>query len=480
LQRADLETPPGLAAGLTIAGTEREALFAQTAQQIQAFLDGIAEGPVTPPADPDEIRRALAPFDFHAPRPADEVLGACTDWLRRWTTHVTHPRYFGLFNPKPATAAIAADSLVAAVNPQLATWTHSPAAVEIERHVIRFLGARLGLPADGVSGSFTSGGAEANHTGVLLSLTRTFPRFVTEGARALPGQPLIYASAEAHDAIVRIAQACGLGRNALRRVDVDADLKLDVAALADLVQQDRRAGGAPFLVVATGGTTSGGVIDPLPEIVGFCRAEGLRLHVDAAWAGGLALSDRSRSLLSGIEQADSITLDAHKWLSAPMGAGVFLCTDEAGLEETFALATPYMPPVGAGADPFRISMQWSRRCIGLKVFATLAVGGQPGFQEVIERQIALADHLRAVARESGWEIANRTPLPLVCLAHPDVDDYDRLAADVVVRGRVWLSATRLAGRAVIRTCITNIDSTAADIEAIMEELDAVREGSTQG
>jgi len=474
LRRPDLDAPAELAAGLSIGGDERRALFAHVAQLIEAFLDDVGDLPVTPQADPKEIRRALAAYDFSGPRAPSEVFDDCAEWLRRWTIHVTHPRYFGLFNPRPTTPSILADALVAAVNPQLATWSHSPAPVEIERHVIRYLGERLGLPGDQVSGSFTTGGAEANHTGVLLALTRSFPRFVAQGARALPGRPLVYASEEAHDAIVRITQACGLGREALRRVPVDAELKLDLDALARAVANDRAAGDLPFLVVATAGTTSGGVIDPLPEIAEVCRAEGLRLHVDAAWAGAIALSDRLRGLLAGVEQADSITVDAHKWLSVPMGAGMLLCTDEPGLKATFELATPYMPPPGAGADPFTISMQWTRRCIGLKLFASLAVAGQPGYANAIELQTDLGDQLRERARLAGWDVVNSTPLPVVCLAHAAVDDYDALAARVIDRGRVWISATRLAGRPVVRACITNIDSTPADVDAIVEELEAAR------
>ena len=406
--RPDLDIPPGVAAGLTVAGAERRALFTHTAQRIEKLLDEVAEGPVTPAADPAEIRRALAPFDFAAPRQAEEVVDACAEWLGRWTTHVTHPRYFGLFNPKPATVAIAADALVAAVNPQLATWTHAPAAVEIERHAIGFLGARLGLPGDAVSGSFTSGGAEANHTGLLLSLTRAFPRFVAEGVRALPGQPLIYASSEAHAAIVRIAQACGLGGRLDQR-------RRDRPALGASRLLPRRRSAAP---------------------------RGRRLGGRAGALGSLTTpAHRDRAGRLDHTRCAQVAV-------GPMGAGVFICTDEAGLEETFALATPYMPPAGAGADPFRISMQWSRRSIGLKLFATLAVAGRPRFEELIERQIALGDHLRAVARRSGWEIANPTPLPVVCLAHPEVHDYDRLAADVIARG-AWAvcdTARRACGR----------------------------------
>lgn len=470
----DLEPPADMDAGLSLTGDDRHALFAHVTSLIETFLDEVAELPVTPEVDPSEIRRALSAYDFAAARPPVKVFDDCAEWLRRWTTHVAHPRYFGLFNPRSTTPAILADALVAAVNPQLATWSHSPAAVEIERHVIGYVGERLGLARDAVRGSFTSGGAEANHTAVLLSLTRAFPGFADHGVRALDGRPLIYASEEAHDAIVRIAQSCGLGRAALRKVPVDTDLRLDVDALEAAVTRDRAAGEQPFLVIATAGTTSGGIIDPIPEIAAVCRAQGLRLHLDAAWAGAVALSDRLRGLLAGVEQADSITVDAHKWLSVPMGAGIFICTDEPGLRRTFEVATPYMPPAGAVADPFTVSLQWSRRFIGLKLFASLAIAGRVGYARAIERQAELGEHLRATAQAAGWAIVNRTPLPVVCLRHPSVRDYDALAETVRRRGRAWISATRLAGQPAIRACITNLDSTAADVEALVDELESAR------
>jgi aromatic-L-amino-acid/L-tryptophan decarboxylase len=249
---------------LTLDTAERRRLLEHVSGLVDDFLEDVEGLPVAPDVDPQAIREALAEYDFAAPREAHAVFDDCVRWLRRWMVHVTHPRYFGLFNPRPTTACIAADLLVAALNPQLATWSHSPAPVEIERHVIAYMGDRLGLQGGPIAGSFTTGGAEANHTGVLLALTRAFPAYVSSGARALPGQPLVYASTEAHTVLIRIAQACGLGRNALRSVPTDEQLRLDAGALAALVEADRARGALPFLVVATAGTTTGGIIDPLP------------------------------------------------------------------------------------------------------------------------------------------------------------------------------------------------------------------------
>jgi aromatic-L-amino-acid/L-tryptophan decarboxylase len=473
LPQTDTGEPPPVS--LTLPPGERGRLFEYVALLADRFIDEVPTLPVSPTVDPGTIRSALAAYDFAAPREARAVFDDCAEWLRRWTVHVTHPRYFGLFNPRPTGPGVAADLLVAAVNPQLAAWSHAPAAVEIERHVIRYIGTRLGLRGAAIAGSFTTGGAEANHSAVLLALTRSFPDFVARGVRALAGQPVIYASEEAHAVLIRIAQLCGLGRAAVHRVPVDAGLRLDVGSLERIIERDRAGGDLPFLVVATAGTTSAGIIDPLAEVADVCERSGLRLHVDAAWAGAIALSDRLRAHLSGIERADSITLDAHKWLSVPMGAGMFLCTDEEGLRQTFEVDTPYMPPPGASPDPFSVSIQWTRRFIGLKLFASLAVAGQPGFAAAIEGQTELGSYLREWARSAGWEVVNATPLPVVCLSHPGVSDYDLLVQRVIERGAAWVSVTRLHGRPVIRICITNVDSTRSDVDVLLAELESTRE-----
>src|SRR5881628_2615574 len=204
----------------------------------------IASGPILPRVTPDEIRRHLARYDFARPLDPDEVTADVEAMLRTWQVHVTHPRYFGLFNPSVTLASIAADTLVAMYNPQLAAWRTSPAANEIERHTLAWLAGKFGLPADTVA-HFTTGGAEANLSAVIVALTRAFPEYGEAGLRSLSASPTIYLTHEAHDSFNKIAHMTGIGRRALRTVATDRDLKMDLVDLGRRVAEDRRNGLAP-------------------------------------------------------------------------------------------------------------------------------------------------------------------------------------------------------------------------------------------
>src|SRR6202012_5202131 len=203
------------------------------------------------------------------------------EMLRNWQVQVTHPRYFGLFNPSVTLASVVADTLVAMYNPQLANWRTSPAGNEMERHTLGFLAERFGLPENSIA-TFTSGGTEANLSAVVCALTRAFPDYGEHGLRHLPGQPLLYTTEEAHHGFNKIAHMVGLGRRAVRAIPTDRHLKMNIAALRQQVAEDRNNGFLPFLVVGTGGTTAAGVIDPLVEIGQFCREQDLWFHCDAA------------------------------------------------------------------------------------------------------------------------------------------------------------------------------------------------------
>jgi glutamate/tyrosine decarboxylase-like PLP-dependent enzyme len=453
----------------------RQRAYEQLAGLLERHWDEVPGLRVAPAVDDGELEDRVRRFDFGEPVALDELLDAARELMRDGIVHTSHPRYFGLFNPTPTFAGVLADALVAAFNPQLAVTSHAPAAVAIERRVLSFLADCLGLP--GASGSFTSGGAEANLTAVLVALERHFPEATEQGLAAVDGRPAFYVSAEAHHSFVKAARMTGLGHAAVRSIAVTADLTLDVDALRSQIERDRAEGRRPFLVIATAGSTAAGVIDPLPEIADLCREAGLDLHVDAAWAGAVSLSPRLRPLLDGIERADSVTVDAHKWLSAPMGAGVFLTRHGRDVASTFRVATNYMPSAEA-ADPYLMSAQWSRRFIGLKVFMSLAAVGRDGYAAQIERDCRLGDHLRARLRD-GWRIVNRTPLPLVCFV-PDTSepwssaDLARIASAVGASGAAWISVAELAGRPALRACITSYRSTERDVEVLCDALAAAR------
>lgn len=466
------------AAPLALSSAHRRLLIEQTADLIERHYETLPDRPVAPEVSPQRVRQHVRRYEFTSANDPAAVVDDVARMLGDWTVHVTHPRYFGLFNPTPAWMGVLGETLAAAYNPQLAAWSHAAAANEIERHVVSFIGERVGFPRGDVAGSFTTGGAEANLTGTLLALVRRIPEVADDGVRAAAGQPVLYASEESHLAWIKIARVCGLGSNAVRLVPVDARLRMDLGALQDAVEADRRAGNVPFLLIGTAGTTGAGIIDPLPELAAVAAERELSFHVDAAWAGAAVLSEAGRAFLDGIERADSVTIDPHKWMSAPMGAGIFLCTDLDGLHRTFDVATRYMPPaLGETIDPYTHSIQWSRRFIGLKVFMALATLGVDGYARQIDRDCELGDELRSSLGADGWRVVNDTPLPVVCFAEPAATDafHRAVVDDVVGSGAAWISPVQLGDTVAIRACITSHRTTSEDVQALRAALAAARE-----
>ena len=436
----------------------------------EALNSAIAAGPILPQVTPQEIRNHLARYDFSTPVALEEVCADVEHMLRTWQVHVTHPRYFGLFNPSVTPASVVADTLVAMYNPQLASWRTSPAANEIERHTLAWLAAKFGLPADS-SASFTSGGAEANLTAVIVALTKASPEYGELGLRHLSATPSVYVTAEANHSFNKVAHMTGLGRRALRVVATDSHLRMDVRDLARQIAADRKNGFAPLMVAGTCGTTAAGVIDPLPDLARFCKSENLWFHVDAAWGGAAILSPTLRQHLAGIEAADSITCDAHKWFSVPMGAGMFFCRHPEAVRASFHAETAYMPAETPGpvTDPYSTSAQWSRRFIGLKLFLALAEYGECGYVKMIEHQARMGNLLRESLKDAGWRIVNSTPLPVVCFTR-DALNTTAFVAALHERQIAWMSETKLAGAPVVRACITSFRTTESDIQWVVSEM----------
>jgi glutamate/tyrosine decarboxylase-like PLP-dependent enzyme len=438
---------------------------------VSALESDIAGGPIVPNVAHDEIRDYLASrFAFQQPVALNDVVADVEHMLRNWQVQVTHPRYFGLFNPSVTLASIVADLLVAMYNPQVATWRTSPAANEIERHTLAWLSSKFGLPSSSVA-HFTSGGGEANHTAVIAALTHAFPDYGEHGLRSLAASPTLYLTAETHAVFNKIAHATGLGRHALRTIATDADLKLNMQDLEAQVSADRANGFAPFLVVGTAGTTAAGVIDPLSDLAHFCKREHLWFHADAAWGGAAAISPALRPNLAGIEDADSITCDAHKWFSVPMAAGMFFCRHPQVLADAFRAETYIMPgKIDGRTDPYVSSMQWSRRFIGLKLFMALAERGESGYAEMIEHQTRMGDLLRDLLERSGWRILNATPLPVVCFTRDGLD-IPQFVAALVERNIAWMSTVKLSnGVQAVRACVTSFRTTEQDVRAVVDAI----------
>ena len=285
----------------------------------------VAEGPVVPTIDIDAFRRELESFSFEQPMPLDELIRWTVERMEHGIVQMSHRRYFGLFNPGPNFPSQCADRIASSFNPQLASSGSSPVPVELESHVIRAVARRAGLPA-GATGHFATGGSEANGTALLCALTAAHPRFAADGVRAYPGPVAFYTSRECHIAWLKIAHQTGVGGGAMRLISTDGRGRMDPDALAAAIAADRAQGVVPVMIVATAGTTGGGMIDPLEACADIARRERLWYHVDAAWGGAALASERMRPLLKGIERADSITIDAHKWLATTMGCAMYLPT----------------------------------------------------------------------------------------------------------------------------------------------------------
>jgi len=460
--------------GFDFSSTERRRLGYQLIDRIDQYFSSLKDLPVQLPLD----RRSFAALGDALPElPSDatRVLDDLCSELIEYGFHVPSANYFGLMNPTPTYMAVLAEALVAALNPQLASLARSQLASRIEGETVRWIASRVGWckeektadecagPERCCDGTFTSGGNEANFTALALALTAAFPAVVEDGIAAIGARPVLYASAEAHHSLDKSTGLLGLGRRALRRIPVNQSAQVDLALLEARIQGDLAADFRPFCVVGTAGTTNSGAIDDLPALAAIARRYGLWFHVDGAYGAAAIFSDRHRHLVAGIELADSLTLDPHKWLAMPFAAGVVLTSRPELLRKTFEVATPYMPRA-AGAmqlDNFKVSTQWSRRMNSLKVWLTLRVHGRQAYEELIDRQLALAGQMADwLATSDHFELAAPHPLPILnfrlrgCLNEEDAEAAHAALVEEATRdGHLWFSRTHVGGRSVLRMMV---------------------------
>jgi glutamate/tyrosine decarboxylase-like PLP-dependent enzyme len=445
--------------------------------ELQRALLRLKAGPVAPSIDMAAFRAELDSFDFERPRPLEELLGWTIARMQHGIVQMANPRYFGLFNPGPNFPAQCADRISSLFNPQLASSASSPVPVELERQVIRAFARRAGMGEE-TTGHFATGGSESNYTSLICALTAAHPGFAGQGARAFAGPVKFYTSRDCHIAWLKIAHQAGVGRSALRLVDTDGRGRMDPNALLRAIDEDRAGGAVPVMIVATAGTTGAGMIDPLQACADIAQREGLWYHVDAAWGGAALASNRLRPALAGMERADSITIDAHKWLATTMGCAVFLTRHGHLLSEAFHASTSFMPSSVSGVDPYLNSVQWSRRFLGLRLFLALASAGWEGLGAHVDRSALVADRIKERLLALGWTIANESVLAVLDAVPPaGFADVRTLVRRVVASGRAWVAPTTFEGRDVVRICVTNGETTLADVDeliAVLNERDGPR------
>jgi aromatic-L-amino-acid decarboxylase len=444
--------------------------------------------------DPTPVADLRALFDEPLPRAGtghNELLDLFKEGVIPHTLVSTSPGYLGLMNPTPVTMGIFADALTSLINQNQAASHHSPAGSVIEETVIRWLGEASGYGAD-CQGHLTSGGTVANLTGLKLALHRAAPE-VRDGGLATSGRRFtVYASDQLHFSIERAVDVLGLGRKALRLVPAREDATVDPDAMRDLMEADRSIGLEPFAIVGIAGSTASGAVDPLPGLADLAGETGVWFHVDAAYGGAAGLSRDYPGILRGIERADSVTVDAHKWFFVPFVAGGLLFRDRAFAEDTFQNAAGYIPPSEAAPAPptdfLKQGIAGTRRFNALKVWMAFKHLGADWYADVVDRQLRLTRTMaRALEGMDGWHVAVPPATAIVTFRHePEVlreaiagggaegqaalEKRDRLqiriAKLVQKEGRFWISAAPVPGGFALRL---NVISWLTD-EALLEEL----------
>lgn len=457
----------------------------EVADLVAEYFGSLESIPITP-REPERV-----PDLFGGPLPEEgadpfALLAEVKGKVLPASFHLPSPRYFGLFNPTPTVIGVFADTIASMINQNMAAWSHGPAGTQIEATVIRWLCDLVGYGPPAF-GTLTNGGTLANYTGLKVALNDRFPGLRQEGVGAAGGRPSFYVSNQAHYSLTRLADLMGIGLEGMRAIECDAQARVDVAAMERRIEADRAEGWKPFCAVGIAGTTTSGAIDPLPAIAGLCARQGLWYHVDAAWGGAARLSRRRAALLDGIERADSVTLDPHKWFSVPFAAGAIVVKDGRALRRTFEVKPHYVSDRGftehEDLNLFQQGVAGSRRLDALKVWLSLRQYGRRGYEEAVERQVALAEYLAAKAEEApDLEKVTEPSLGVVCFRcvppsmkgnEAEIDALQmRIQNTVERRGRAWISTSVLHGRRVIRFCATSYLSRERHVDLMLDEVRA--------
>lgn len=421
--------------------------------------------------------------------PAAAILDRIEREVVAYPLGIGQRRWWGFINSPPHPIGIAADLIATTLKNNCAGT--SQMAVQVELTVMDWLARLVGLPA-GASGLLVSGGSMANLVALAGCREAKLPGSRRRGLRDAPRQPTVYASTEAHSCILRAVELLGLGSEALRRVPVDREYRMDAAALREMIATDRAAEREPICIVASAGTVNTGVVDPLNAAADVAREYGCWFHVDGAYgAVGAALPELA-SLYRGIERADSVALDPHKWLYVPYEAGATLVRDPATLRAMFAHRAEYL---ALEEDSYLEGPVWisdlgpqlTREFRALKVWAVMQAVGLDGYRELWRSDMAVAREVARLAREHPrLEVLAPTDLSCFCVRYVprrgDPNAFNRTLLDRTHRdGRMFISGTTLDGKFALRGCVTNYRSTLADaqtcVDTIVELGEALEEES---
>ncbi len=432
----------------------------QVVDLLADYLEHIETKPVFPDVEPSILTQLFAePLPRDASTP-ESVLRDLEEKLLPYCTHVGHPGYMGLITPSPSPIGIIADLICSALNQNVGTYSLGPAAVAIERRTVRWLSDLVGYD-EHAGGNLTSGGMMANFVGIKLA--RDFVSGDRIQHHGVQDRWAVYTSEERHVSVDKAVDAVGLGRAALRPLPTDSEFRVRLDALDAAIADDRRRGVRPMCIVGIFGTTNTGAIDPVRELRKVADREGMWLHVDAAYGGGMLLSHEWPMTDQGLELADSVTIDPHKWFYAPLDAGAILAKDDRRFTASFGLQPAYLTDEFDRAHEryqyYVHSFEQSRRFRGLKVWMSFKRYGANQIGEWVDGNVRQAKHLYSlVANHPDFEAACEPSLSAICIRYRaaglDPVQLKDLHAEVAKRieesGKFWISTTELKGKTYFR------------------------------
>ena len=450
--------------------------------ELSERLAHVPEGPVTRGESAGAVRELLG-ASVPLPSAGTDAGVLLTDVTRLLFEHSLfngHPRFFGYITASPAPIGMFGDLLAAAVNANVGAWNLAPVATEIEAQTVRWIAELIGYP-DSCGGLLVSGGNMANFVGLIAARAAQAPTTRQKGVGARRRRLLVYASAETHTWLQKAVEMSGLGTDAIRWVPADAGHRLDCDALQRMVRHDRSLGHQPFLAVGTAGTVSTGVVDPLAEMSLVCREEKLWFHVDGAYGAPAALVPGAPADLQALGVADSVAVDPHKWLYAPLEAGCVLVQDRRRLRDAFSHKPSYYHFGDEVTNYFECGPQNSRGFRALKVWLALRHVGRDAYLRSIREDIALARHLHAVLDAHAAFTAVSCNLSITTFRYVPEDLASR-ATDASVAaylnrlneevlsaveggGETYLSSAVVDGVFLLRACIVNFHTSLDDVEA---------------
>jgi len=456
-------------------------------ERIAEFIGTIDSIPVTRAENEETIRKFLGSEN---PLPeiglnANDLIRNTTDLLINHSLFNGHPKFWGYITSSPAPLGMLGDLLASAINQNVGAWNLSPMASEIEAQTIRWIASLIGFPTS--AGLIVSGGNVANYIGFLAAFrAKTGLEIRNKGINSLNIQPAVYCSAETHTWIQKAADLFGLGTDCIRWIKTNKNQKMDMLSLKNTIEKDKKSGFYPMLVVGTAGSVSTGAIDPLNDIAELCQDYNLWFHIDGAYGGFAAAVPELEEVFHGIEKADSIAIDPHKWLYAPLEAGCVLVKNPEHLTNTFSYHPPYYNFEQSAVNYVDYGIQNSRGFKALKVWLMLQQMGRKGYQDLIREDISLAKYAHNLLSGSKNIETFACNLSITTFRYvPEdfqnlsqnqkVEDYlnelNRTILEKIEKsGKFFLSNAIINEKFLLRMCIVNFRTKAKDIELFSEFL----------